>query len=67
MKRYEIEQLINQVMHDFANENNLESDFYGDCYPEEIRSLENRMERMSQEEIDESVEELKEDLKDWYL
>lgn len=65
--RFEIEMMVAKVIDDFAEENELESDFYGDCYPQEIMQLENRMERMTREEIDTALEDLKEDLKAWYL
>ena len=67
MTRYEIEMMIADAFATFANEHELENDFYGDCYPQEVMHLENRMERMNDEEIQEALEELQEDLKAWYL
>ena len=66
-KRYIVESKVNELMNDFADEHELERNFYGDCYPDEVRDLLNLMEKMSVEELEEALEELKADLKAWYL
>ena len=45
MKRtsYEVEMAIRDIVDDIATTYNLESDFYGDCYPETLMTLESRM------------------------
>ena len=44
-KRYEVEQTINQLMKDVADEHEADYDFFGDCYPAEILAIENEMEQ----------------------
>ena len=61
--RYEIEQDVEWIAREIAEDNDLESDFYGDCYPDEIMSLENRMELAeTQEEYDSLLDRVKEEL-----
>lgn len=50
MKRYNVEQYVGQLIDEFINENDLEYDFYGDCLPEEIMKIENRMEFMNEDD-----------------
>lgn len=64
---FTVEMLVSDIMNDFADEHELERDFYGDCYPTEIMELEVRMKYMTEEELEEAVDQLKEDLKAWYL
>ena len=60
--RYEIEQDVEWIAREIAEDNDLESDFYGDCYPDEIISLENRLEQAgSQEEYDSLLDQVKEE------
>lgn len=67
MTRFEIEMKVAEVMCAFAAEHDLEMDFYGDCYPQEIMELENRMERMNDEQIQDALEELVIELEAVYL
>ena len=67
MTRFEIEMKVADVFTTFADENNLDANFYGDCYPQDVMELENRMERMNNEEVAAALEELQENLKAWYL
>lgn len=48
--RYEVESDMNWLAKEVAEEYEVESDFYGDCYPNEIMSIENKMERAKSEE-----------------
>lgn len=59
--RYEVEYDVHKIVEDLMYEHNLESDFYGDCYPSEVMELENKMERCkSEEEYAYSLVEIKE-------
>lgn len=61
--RYEIEQDVEWIAREIAEDNDLESDFYGDCYPDEFLHLENRMELAeTQEEYDSLLDRVKEEL-----
>lgn len=46
LTRYEVESKVNEI----AEENDVEKDFYGDCYPDEVMQLENRITLESNEE-----------------
>lgn len=60
--RYEVEQDVEWIAREIAEDNDLESNFYGDCYPDEILSLENRLEQAgSQEEYDSLLDQVKEE------
>lgn len=60
--RYEVEQDVEWIAREIAEDNDLESDFYGDCYSDEIMDLENRLERAdSQEEYDSLLDQVKEE------
>ena len=61
MTRYEIEKLTNEIAHNVADDYNLENDFYGDCFPEEVMSLEDAIQRShNQDEISQYFDEIKE-------
>ena len=55
LTRYEIENTVSGIMSYYE---------YGDCYPDEVLELENRsqVENMTQEEIEEELNELINDL-----
>ena len=60
--RYEIEQEVEWIAREIAEDNDLESNFYGDCYPDEIMNLENRLEQAeTQEEYDSLLDQVKEE------
>lgn len=67
MTRYTIEYLIDETLKSFANENGLEQNFYGDCHPDSIMELKNRMEKMGDKEIENAIDELRDHLKEWFL
>lgn len=50
MTRYEIEKLTNEIAHSVADDYNLENDFYGDCFPEEVMNLEDAIQRSRNED-----------------
>lgn len=59
MTRYEAEMIVRDVVDELIDEYDLEDNFYGDCYPQEVLELENRLERTNnQEEIDEIIKEV---------
>ncbi len=58
--RYEVECDIRDIAEEIAEENDLEKDFYGDCYPLEIMEIENAMERVDDEEYQNLLQEAKE-------
>ena len=61
MTRYEIEQITNEIARSVADEYDLENDFYGDCFPDEVMSLENAIQRSHDEdEISQYIDEIKE-------
>lgn len=51
MTRYEVEAKVRDIVDEVADENDLEKDFFGDCYPDDVMHLENRiaLERDSKE------------------
>lgn len=60
--RYEIEQDVEWIAREIAEDNDLESNFYGDCYPDAVLNLENRLEQAeTQEEYDSLLEQVKEE------
>ena len=60
--RYEIEQDVEWIAKEIAEDNDLESNFYGDCYPDGIMDLENRLEQAeTQEEYDSLLDKVKEE------
>ena len=60
--RYEVEQDVEWIAREIAEDNDLESNFRGDCYPYEILSLENRLEQAeTQEEYDSLLDQVKEE------
>ena len=48
------------IVEDLREEYDLENDFYGDCYPQEVFQLENKMERCNEEDYQELLNEVKE-------
>ena len=59
--RYDEEYDVNMDGEDLREEYDLENDFYGDCYPQEVFQLENKMERCRDEEdYQELLDEVKE-------
>ncbi|MFR6361671.1 hypothetical protein [Amedibacterium intestinale] len=50
LTRYEIEMKVRDIVDEIAEENEVEKDFYGDCYPDEVMKLENMIELESNEE-----------------
>lgn len=58
--RYDVEYDVNMIVENLIDEYNLESDFYGDCYPQEVFHLENKMERCNEEDYQELLNEVKE-------
>lgn len=44
LTRYEVEMEVRDIVNDIAEENEVEKDFYGDCYPDEVMKLENMIE-----------------------
>lgn len=66
MTRYEAEMMVRDVVDELIDEYDLEDDFYGDCYPQEVLELENRLEITNdQEEIDEIIKEVRDILKSY--
>ena len=59
-KRYKIESLISQLASQVAFDNDVEDDFYGDCYPDEIMDLENHMEHVEESEWEDLLMDAKE-------
>lgn len=57
MKRYEVECTISRIADDVQEEYNLNNNFYGDCYPDEIMDLENKMELEDKEELHKLIDE----------
>lgn len=45
MNRFEIEMKVNDIVDEIADEYEVDKNFYGDCYPDEVMKLENRIER----------------------
>ena len=59
--RYDVEYDVNMIVEELINAYDLESDFYGECYPQEVFQLENKMERCNNEEdYQELLNEVKE-------
>ena len=59
--RYDVEYDVNMVVEDLREEYDLENDFYGDCYPQEVFQLENKMEKCTNiEDYQELLNEVKE-------
>ena len=58
--RYDVEYDVNMIVENLIDECDLESDFYGDCYPQEVFQLENKMERCNEEDYQELLNEVKE-------
>ena len=50
LTRYEVETKVRDIVDEIAEENEVEKDFYGDCYPDEVMKLENMIELESNEE-----------------
>ena len=50
LTRYEVEMKVRDIVDEIAEENEVEKDFYGDCYPDEVMKLENRITLESNEE-----------------
>lgn len=50
LTRYEVEMKVRYIVDEIAEENEVEKDFYGDCYPDEVMKLENMIELESNEE-----------------
>ena len=48
--RFEVEMDVSNLVEKIACENNLENDFYGDSYPQEVMKIENKMERCTNED-----------------
>lgn len=54
LTRYEVEMKVRDIVDEIAEENEVEKDFYGDCYPDEVMKLENQIEL----EIDQNEREI---------
>lgn len=50
LTRYEVEARVHDIVDEIADEYDVEKDFYGDCYPDEVMQLENRITLESNEE-----------------
>lgn len=50
LTRYEVEMKVRDIVDEIAEENEVEKDFCGDCYPDEVMKLENMIELESNEE-----------------
>lgn len=50
LTRYEVEMKVRDIVDEIAEEIEVEKDFYGDCYPDEVMKLENMIELESNEE-----------------
>lgn len=59
MTRFEIEMAVNDLADQVAYDYDVPKNFYGDCYPDDVMRLENRME-MNKENIDEYMNEVRE-------
>lgn len=59
MKRnsYEVEMAVRDIVDDIATTHDLEADFYGDCYPEALMTLEARMKYYDDIKYHESLKE----------
>lgn len=65
MKRFDVEMLVDEILDDIREEYaDLESDFYGDCYPNEIMEIENRLEMTDDEE---EIEDYKREIRDVFM
>lgn len=58
--RYDVEYDIRLLAEEIANDNDIETSFYGDCYPIEIMEIENAMVRADDEEYQNLLQEAKE-------
>lgn len=58
--RYDVEYDMNLLASEIASENDVEKDFYGDCYPIEIMDIENAMQKANDERYKELLNEAKE-------
>lgn len=59
--RYDIEYDVNMIVENLTDEHDVENNFYGDCYPQEVLQLENKMEKCkNEEEYQELLNEVKE-------
>ena len=59
--RYNIEYDVNMIIENLIDEYDVENNFYGDCYPQEVFHLENKMEQCRDEEdYQELLDEVKE-------
>lgn len=50
LTRYEVEMKVRDIVEDIAEENEVDNDFYGDCYPDEVMKLENMIEHEKDED-----------------
>ena len=58
--RVNVEYDMRLLVEEIANDNDVEKDFYGDCYPIEIMEIENAMVRADDEEYQNLLQEAKE-------
>ena len=60
--RHNVECDVEWIAREVAEDNDLESNFYGDCYPDAVLSLDNRLEQAeTQEEYDSLLGQVKEE------
>lgn len=55
--RYDVEYDVRLLAEEIASENDVDNDFYGDCYPSEIMEIENAMMRANDEEYENLLKE----------
>lgn len=59
--RYDVEYDVNMIVENLIDEYDVENNFYGDCYPQEVLRLENKMEKCTNiEDYQELLNEVKE-------
>lgn len=58
--RYDVEYDVRLLAEEIASENDVDNDFYGDCYPSEIMEIKNAMMRANDEEYQEFLNQAKE-------
>lgn len=55
--RYDVEYDMRLLAEEIASENDVDNDFYGDCYPSEIIEIENAMMRADDDEYEDLLKE----------
>lgn len=58
--RVNVEYDMRLLVEEIANDNDVEKDFYGDCYPLEIMEIENEMQRADDERYNDLLAEARE-------